>query len=201
MVRPIVALFSLVFLGACATNPVGPAGATEGGTIGDGGDGSTSADGGYATLDATPDGLAVADGGAFVFAAPIPLGQNDQCLPELLPANASGGTTCAVILEGLSGDCAAAGLSPATSQEIEVLGKGGPLPAGATCALNQIAGLPDVGCSDQQETGWCYVLGSCSAEAGTCKAALCTSSAFNAAYVSMSHGDAGLQWTATLACP
>ncbi len=127
--------------------------------------------------------------GAFKFAAAEPLGQNDDCLPQPLPTDSSGETTCALVLEGLGGTCAAVGLSPATPQELALLGGGGPLPAGSTCELSQLAGSPGVGCRDQQETGWCYVPGSCSADTGaTCPAALCVTTAFNAVYTSPSDG-------------
>jgi len=142
------------------------------------------------------------DGG---FATVIRLGSNDECLPVALPTSSSGMTTCTIVITGLTDGCSAAGLSPATPQEIAAIAQKGPYSAGSACELNQLArsaGAP--GCSDPQSTGWCYVQGSCLGDAGpACQRDICTTAAFNGGYfpAALDSGTVSTSWVAYLICP
>jgi hypothetical protein len=126
-------------------------------------------------------------------------GTNLACLAQPLPGAGAGESACAILLEGLSVDCTAAGLSPPTSGEVALLTKNQPLPDGSTCELTQVTGATGAGCSAQLAPGWCYVAGPCTADASAaCQHAVCTTAGFDRAFAPAI--DSG-PWTAVLLCP
>jgi hypothetical protein len=136
------------------------------------------------------------------------LGRNDLCLPAPLPT-LGGMATCRVLLEGVSAGCTISGLSPATTTDMagidaDLQRRGFTRAPGAVCALVQLAPSPTVasGCADESASGWCYVNGRCSADAGTnCQEAMCATTGFDVAtgYTSPTNHPAYVQ--AWLGCP
>jgi len=129
-------------------------------------------------LDASTD----VDLGDLKFIGLIIVGPTDLCLG----AGFSFEMACRVLLDGVMAGCSQTGLSPAAATDVaEIQAKeqsqGGHLPQGAVCQLNELgASTSQAGCADQSATGWCYVKGSCSAEAGSpCQQALCTTTGFD----------------------
>jgi hypothetical protein len=177
-------------LWSCDDCYVGEGACVDAGPPGDGGTGG-EVDGGLGT-----------DGG---FVAGISLANANACLAEVLPTSDSGTTTCSIVITGLTDGCLAAGLSPATPQQIGAIARKGPYPAGSACALNQLAGSADApGCSDPESTGWCYVQGSCLGDAGPdCQHAICTTSAFHVGYypTTFDSGAVTTSWVGYLVCP
>ena len=94
-----------------------------------------------------------------------------------LPTLANGTTTCSIFFVGVAGSCNAPGLAPASPAEIAAgtdyfTSRGLPVPMGAICEVDQLA----PGCGSEATSGWCYVSGSCLADAGaTCTQTLCAS--------------------------
>jgi hypothetical protein len=111
---------------------------------------------------------------------------NALCLPMVLSID-GGEAACRVLLDGVEGGgCNEPGLLPATVADIaatnwELHTQGTAPPAGAVCVLDQhLPSLVGAGCSDEGTSGWCYVQGSCSADAGQkCAQSICTTSAFD----------------------
>lgn len=101
---------------------------------------------------------------------------NDLCLPLALPSGAGGTANCRVFVHA-SGGCNEPGLSPVPTADLAVINaklqaQGQPPLQDTLCVLTQIA---DAGCVGDLGLGWCYVHGSCYADAGRmCKQDICT---------------------------
>ena len=145
------------------------------------------------------------------FVTVLALARTNACLGRALPTAPSGESTCTVIIAGLPESCAAAGLSPATAQEIDAITASTPTTGGrspgAVCELGQAAASTNgPGCGgDQQTQSWCYAQRSCLGDAGPpCAEAICTTAAFQAEFIPAAPPDAGFQffdWEAYLLCP
>lgn len=119
----------------------------------------------------------------------------DACLPAQLASSLpTGFTGCRILFVGVSGGCGQEGLSPASSTDIDgvtarLAATGSSLPPGDVCQLAEVAAAQNhgAGCSSDASTGWCYVLGPCSATPpSTCTQSICPSSAFQTAHMSYS---------------
>lgn len=140
------------------------------------------------SADSTPpdagliDGEATANGATWPPASLVRLGANDRCLPRALPTSSDGGgPACRVVLSGVNGDCSQSGLSPAAPGDAATIAsalnaQGSTEPAGTLCLLHELDGT---NCTAEATSGWCYVRGSCSADAGpACEQAICASTGF-----------------------
>ncbi len=114
---------------------------------------------------------------------------NTGCFPRPLPTDPSTGTSkCRLLLAGVMAGCAQPGLQPASSGDLTAYNNwvnvgvneyGVQPPQGALCSVDQIVSPIGASCANDTAPGWCYVLGSCEADAGvTCKQDLCTSEGF-----------------------
>lgn len=162
---------------------------------GSGGSGPTQgapADAGREAADAS---AYVGDGAPFY---KVVLLNNALCDPLPLPVD-NGLTSCRILLTGVDAGCSLPGLSPGAQADVAgidaVLKSQGTPPLDSTpCVLRQETAVTG-GCSDEQTTGWCYVLGSCAAHTGPkCDQAICTTAAFVSNRATYSGGS----W---LACP
>jgi hypothetical protein len=109
------------------------------------------------------------------------LGRNDLCGIALPTGGAVGGTSCRMLLDGIASGCSAPGLSASAEVDVQTIkATGASLPAGSVCTLTQVApSAGQTGCADPSANGWCYVRGSCSADAGTqCQYDLCATDGF-----------------------
>jgi hypothetical protein len=132
---------------------------------------------GQGGLDAQADGFAR-------FPSLISLLAKDRCLPgDPLPTlEASTMTSCRIVLIGVTAGCGEPGLSPAAPSDLAMLQallkarRDASLPSGPACEVIQVA----ANCTYETSSGWCYVRGSCFADAGrTCTQAVCTTSGFD----------------------
>ncbi len=103
-------------------------------------------------------------------------GTTCECLPQTLPVDATGQTSCRIFFELASGDtCNAHDLSAATPDVVaSIVGQQGSPPAGPICVLPQVpsADWVDGSCATSLQAGWCYVTG---AAAGECPQTIVTS--------------------------
>lgn len=142
------------------------------------------------------------DGQATLFAIPFTLEPSGGCLPQPLPSDGKSGTLCRILLSGVVGGCQQPGLSPAAPEDVSKIDESfmavdaSPPLTSTLCAITQLpaAAMGGAGCADPATPGWCYVEGSCSADAGSsCQQNICPT----AAYESESLVYAG----ASLICP
>ena len=127
---------------------------------------------------------------------------NAFCLPDQLPA-VGGMASCRVLLDDVEGGCAAPSLAQSPPGDITAIdallrAQAQPPLQGALCVLMQMGpGTSAMGvteCQNEQQSGWCYVEGSCVAHAARmCAQDLCITTAFL---------DAGIAYGGVwLACP
>src|SRR5262249_40991148 len=128
------------------------------------------------------------------------------CLPQAFPQNAAGLLDCRIVL-GVPGTCDSSdGLSPATDADVarlqaDAARNDASVPSGSICALKQLTGAATsgTGCTDEKQDAWCYVNGSCRADAGTaCQHDICTTDAFDTAFHSGTASPG--YWGAWLVC-
>jgi hypothetical protein len=153
---------------------------------------SVSADGPLVGADAAPaaDGAKTDAPAPFSGSTPLGFGQNvnNRCLAFALPPN------CHMVLTGVDAGCGQPGLSPAAPADIAAIAAtpvGSSAPPGATCQVTELMS----NCTDRAPSGWCYVQGSCSPDAGSnCDQSICASSGFS---LTQGHGF----YVAVLICP
>jgi hypothetical protein len=73
--------------------------------------------------------------------------------------------------------CGGAGLSPADQADVEAITqKDGKAPPADVCLLAKLS----ANCAAASESGWCYMEGDCSVDAGTmCDQSICTGAGFH----------------------
>ena len=163
---------------------------------------------GDATAESSADGGAAADTSVAPTYKVLLLGRNDLCLPRPLPTIGAM-AACHVLLEGVGAGCTLAGLSAATAADVagidaDLQARGFTQAPGAVCVLTQLAASATIasGCADESASGWCYVNGPCSRDAGAnCQAAMCATNGFDVATGYTSETNHPAYAEAWLACP
>jgi hypothetical protein len=155
-----------------------------------------SLDAGERIADSSADAVALR-----TVATVVRLGANDECLPQPLPTTEAGETSCRILIDGLNGECAGAGLAPASPDDMAAIASAHP--TGSVCDVTQLGAAATSGCTAPGATGWCYVHGACPDSGAQCGEAICATSTFVAAHEAPVSDGAALEATPTtfLLCP